>query len=88
MYEPGELSPDFTGMLGDIVISIDSAERQTEDNYHQERLNYKGPWSLLMEVQFLLVHSLLHLVGHNHDSKVNADRMIAEESRLFSIIKD
>ncbi len=44
-------------MLGDIVISIEKAKQQaTEFNHSIER-----------EVAFLTVHSLLHLLGYDHE---------------------
>lgn len=46
-------------LLGDIVISIDTAERQAKSR--------KRP--LLDEVRFLLAHGLLHLLGHDHMEK-------------------
>ena len=43
-------------MLGDIVISVDTAPRQAAD--------YDAP--LAREVQRLLIHGVLHLAGHDH----------------------
>lgn len=60
-----DLNPD-TGevVLGDIVISIEKATAQAEDYGH----------SLERELAFLTVHSILHLLGHDHE--VEADRVI------------
>lgn len=60
-----DLNPD-TGevVLGDIVISIEKATSQAEDYGH----------SLERELAFLTVHSILHLLGHDHE--VEADRVI------------
>jgi rRNA maturation RNase YbeY len=43
-------------LLGDIVISIDTAQRQANARNR----------SLESEVRFLLAHGLLHLVGYDH----------------------
>ena len=43
-------------MLGDIVISMETAVRQAEDYGHP----------LQREVAFLTVHSMLHLLGYDH----------------------
>ncbi len=43
--------------LGDIVISIPQAKRQLND--------YEG--SLEREIKFLVLHSILHLIGYDHE---------------------
>ncbi len=43
-------------LLGDIVISVDHAVRQSEEYGH----------SLQREIAFLTVHSMLHLLGYDH----------------------
>ena len=45
-------------LLGDIVISLEKAQRQSELYGH----------SLQREVAFLTVHSMLHLLGYDHES--------------------
>ncbi len=45
-------------MLGDIVISIEHAVAQSEEYGH----------SLQREIAFLTVHSLLHLLGYDHEN--------------------
>jgi len=45
------------GYLGDIVISVPRAGRYA-------RL---AGWSLREEIQFLILHGLLHLLGHDHE---------------------
>lgn len=51
-----ESVPDPAGILGDVVISLDTAERQARSR--------RRP--LIEEVRFLLAHGLLHLVGYDH----------------------
>ncbi len=48
-------SPD--GELGDIAISVDRARAQAESYGH----------ALSAEVQILLLHGVLHLLGHDHE---------------------
>lgn len=43
--------------LGDVAISLDTAERQAREQGH----------ALEVEVRILLLHGLLHLMGYNHD---------------------
>ena len=52
-------------MLGDIIISVDTANRQAAE------LGGK----LLDEVTSLLVHGILHLMGHTHDNHDNEKKM-------------
>ncbi len=55
-------------MLGDIVISLERAAAQAEEYGH----------SLLREVGFLTVHSMLHLYGYDHMEE-------DEEREMFSL---
>ncbi len=63
-------------MLGDIVVSVDTAARQAAD--------YDAP--LAREVQRLLIHSVLHLAGHDHLEPGERALMEAEERRLADAI--
>jgi len=51
--------PGFGNLLGDIVISVPTAQRQAEEN----RL------TLDEEVGSLAIHGLLHLLGHDHETE-------------------
>ena len=62
--------------LGDIAISLETCARQA---------NAHG-WSLLEEVTFLVVHSVCHLMGHDHGEPDEAAAMRAEEDRLLAIV--
>lgn len=63
-------------MIGDIVISIDTARRQAAD--------YDAP--LQDEIDRLLIHGVLHIVGHDHEEPDERARMEAEERRLADAI--
>ncbi len=63
-------------MLGDIVVSLDTAQRQAGE--------YDAP--LAREVQRLLVHAVLHLAGHDHLEAGERSVMEAEERRLADAI--
>jgi rRNA maturation RNase YbeY len=59
------------GMLGDIVISVDTAAREAE-----------GVGETLEENIFrLLIHGLLHLLGYDHECGLRDARLMAEEER-------
>ena len=61
-----EESGDYDGellLLGDIVISLERAEKQAKE--------VGNPF--LTEVAFLTVHSMLHLLGYDHELSAEAD---------------
>ena len=61
-------------LLGDIVISIPVAEKQARAAGH----------SLALEIELLLVHGLLHLLGYDHErSAAEARRMRRKEQMLL-----
>ena len=59
--ESGEL------LLGDIVISLETAARQAEAYGH----------SFQREVGYLLVHGMMHLMGYDHETE--EDKVIMRE---------
>lgn len=63
-------------LLGDVVISVDTARRQAAD--------YDAP--LQREIERLLIHGLLHVVGHDHEEAGERRRMEREERRLADAI--
>ena len=67
---------DGERMLGDIVISLDTAQRQAAD--------YDAP--LAREVDRLLIHGILHLCGHDHLEPGERAVMEREERRLADTI--
>ena len=63
-------------LLGDVVISLDTAERQARA--------YDAP--LGDEVARLLIHGILHLIGHDHEQPGERRRMVREERRLAGAV--
>jgi probable rRNA maturation factor len=59
-------------LLGDVVISLDTAARQAKSR--------KRP--LIAEVRWLLAHGILHLVGFDHATAAQKRRMVAFTRRL------
>lgn len=63
-------------LLGDVVISLDRAAVQAAA--------YDA--SLEAEVQRLLIHGILHLLGHDHHAAGERVRMVTRERRLAALI--
>jgi probable rRNA maturation factor len=59
-------------LLGDIVISVDTAARQARARRH----------ALVDEVTHLLAHGLLHLIGYDHRTNSEEREMNAAAARL------
>ncbi len=72
--EPAAGDPER--LLGDIVISVETARRQAAA--------YDAP--LQREIYRLLIHGLLHLLGHDHEEAADRAAMEAEERRLAQAI--
>jgi probable rRNA maturation factor len=68
--QPGPSDP----MLGDVIISLDTAQRQARQRRH----------SLMDEIRFLLAHGLLHLIGYDHQTDAEEHEMNEMTSRLVS----
>lgn len=69
--EAGDLHPD---VLGDVVISIDTARRQAGE----------AGRSLSDEITMLLAHGLLHLLGYDHRTRAEERRMNARADLLIA----
>jgi probable rRNA maturation factor len=65
-------------LLGDVVISVDTAAAQAR----------RARRSLDDEVLYLLIHGTLHLLGHDHEADADARRMRAEERRLWKNLRE
>lgn len=79
-FTEGSGPPPPTPMLGDIVISLDTAIRQSQDRGHSVR----------REITILLIHGILHLLGYDHEnvSKTKRDQMRAAERAALQHLQD
>lgn len=71
--DDADLNPD---VLGDLVISMDTAARQAAEHGH----------ATAVEVRILLVHGFLHLLGYDHVEPDDATEMREAEARLLGML--
>ena len=62
-------------VLGDIIISLDTAKRQAEEYGH----------SLNREICFLTVHSMLHLLGYDHMTEEDEKEMFDKQKAVLDM---
>ncbi len=60
-------------MLGDVVISLETAERQANIDKHP----------LEDEIAFLTVHGILHLLGYDHHTPEEARKMFSKQTAIL-----
>lgn len=75
--EYGNINPQA---MGDVVISVETAQKDA----------IKGNLTVEQEIDFLLIHGILHLLGYNHEntSRKEAKKMRQKEKEVFNIIND
>lgn len=64
-------------MLGDVVISLETARRQAEE---QGR-------AVEDEIGLLAVHAALHLLGHDHEDDEDGDLMEARQTVILDALR-
>ena len=74
----GAFSRLNTSLLGDVVISLETAQRQAHEHNN----------TLQDEIAFLLIHGILHLFGYDHEgSEKRAREMKFREKELMCSVK-
>lgn len=63
-------------LLGDIIISLDTAVRQAEEYGH----------SVERELAYLAVHGMLHLLGYDHEETTEREEMRGEEEYVLGLL--
>jgi probable rRNA maturation factor len=77
--QEGEFSHLNPSMLGDVVISADTAEREAEE----------GGITFYERIVFLMLHGILHLTGYDHErsGEKEARRMEAKEREIIELLR-
>jgi len=76
--QEGEFSNISPGLLGDVVISIDTAEREAET----------AAISIDERMSQLLIHGILHLVGFDHETNdKDAEAMEKKSLALLRLVE-
>jgi len=72
--EYGNINPQ---VLGDIIISVETAQKDA----------VYGNLTVEQEIDFLIIHGLLHLLGYDHENttKKETSKMRKKEKELFNI---
>jgi probable rRNA maturation factor len=66
-------APEAGDYLGDVIVSFPRAKAQAEEMGH----------SVELEINLLVVHGLLHLLGHDHGSEEDKAIMWAEQDTIL-----
>ena len=78
-FTANEIDPE-TGRsyLGDIIISFSHAEKQAHDAGH----------STSSEIQLLVVHGILHLLGYDHADNKGKQKMWTIQEEILACLPD
>ena len=72
-FPAGEPAPGQGSYLGDIAISVPTAERQARSGGHH----------VSAELQLLSVHAVLHLLGYDHQRAADKAKMWETQARIL-----
>ena len=76
-FPASELDPETgASYLGDVLVSIPRAEKQAQTAGHP----------LEAEVQLLVVHGVLHLIGYDHATPSEKEKMWAAQAQVLESI--
>ena len=92
----GEDSNVNPNLLGDLVISLETASRQvaTGDQFSATRSSLETGKreithdSLETEVALLAVHGVLHLLGYDHQTQEEATVMFERQKTIFGLLQE
>lgn len=90
--EDADVNPN---LLGDLVISLETASRQVEasDQFSATHSSLKTETQLIpynsleTEVALLAVHGVLHLLGYDHQTPEAAAAMFEKQETIFGLLQ-
>ncbi len=90
--EGGNVNPN---VLGDLVISLETASRQltTGDQFSATRSSLETEKqettydTLEIEVALLAIHGTLHLLGYDHQTQEEATVMFEKQNTIFGLLR-
>lgn len=74
---PGASGNGGEAALGDLVIAVETAQRQADERAHSGEV----------EVLFLSIHGTLHLLGYDHQTSAQRVAMWREQEALFDRLR-
>jgi probable rRNA maturation factor len=74
---PATKADSAPSMLGDIVVAYETLKRECEDEDRE----------FLHHLAHLTVHGFLHLLGYDHQTDAQAEKMEGLESRIMTLMK-
>lgn len=91
--EDGNVNPN---VLGDLVISLETASRQltTGDQFSATRSSLETEKqettydTLEIEVALLAIHGVLHLLGYDHQTQEEATVMFEKQNTIFGLLRE
>ena len=79
-FQQDEPDPFMDNYLGDIVISVQRASEQASIYFS----GHSPKDALIREVTVLFVHSLLHLMGYDHQDRMQRKAMAGREQAILT----
>ncbi len=73
---PAAANPAATSVLGDIAIAFETMAREADEEGKSLRAHFTH----------LVVHGLLHLIGHDHESEAEAEAMERLEREILAAL--
>lgn len=77
-FEPTGLWFPSVAHLGDVLVSLDTAERQARERGH----------ALAEEVLLLVAHGVVHLLGHDHPDEASWSPFLAAQKRVLELAEE